>query len=382
MNILIITLSLSENNGLGRYSVNVANGLSKYADQIEVLVSKEDELSSSLGEKCKVHQILPLMHRLMSPLVLSRYAISIQKFIRKADIVHSFMDYPHAVLGALSTSIARKPLVITTHGTYAIEPLEHLVSGRLLRFAYNRAARVLCRSKFTESEILKRVPLKKTLVLSHGVDYERYQEPAKTAKGANKRVILSVGAIKARKGFDVSLRAFALVKKEISNIEYHIVGDVHSRAVYDNLIMMAEELGISRDVNFLGKVSEEELIRLYQTADVFMLTPKNIDNNFEGLGAVFLEASACGKPVVASDSGGVPDAVIDGVTGLLVPEGDVEITAQALKRVLTDKKLAEELGSRGRERAKELSWDNHTKEVLNIYEAVLAEARPSLTFYK
>ena len=375
MNLLIITLSLSEKNGIGRYSVGVINALSKYLDRIEALVPKEDVPSSLLSKKCNVHQILPSMGRLGIPLVLCYSAISIQKFIRKADIVHSFMDYPYAVLSALGTSITKKPLIITCHGTYSVEPMEYLVSGKLLRFAFKKANRVLCVSKFTQNEILKRVRLKNTMVIPNGFHFNRLQKIDKMARDTSKRIILGVGAIKPRKGFDISLQAFARVKEDVPDIEYHIAGDISSKAFYDTLTKMISRLGISNDVHFLGEAGDDELDKLYQTADVFILTPRNINNNFEGFGLVYLEAGARGKPVVASDSGGVPDAVLDGVTGLVVPENDVEATAKALKRVLTDEKLAEQLGANGRKRAKELSWDNIVKKIIEVYEEVLREER-------
>jgi len=355
---------------MGRYSVNVINGLSKYCDRIDVLVTKENEISNALDKKCHVYQILPSMTRLMNPLVLFYYALSIQKFIKKADIVHSLMDYPHAVLGALSTSIARKPFIISALGTYAIRPLNKKGIGSLLmRFAYRRANRILPISSFTKKEILKRCSLGNIEVIPLGVNYELFQKGRGGRERGEETIILSVGAVKPRKGFDISIQAISRLQKE--KIKYLIVGDTHDTSFSNKLQEIITSEGLAGKVEFLGKVSDKELVRLYHVCDIFLLTPKNVDFNVEGFGLVYLEANACGKPVIGTYGCGAEDAIIDGYNGLLVPQDDPDATVKAINSLLNNPEVVQRMGENGRKRAKEMSWDNTVKKMLSIYEDAL-----------
>ncbi len=375
MNILIITLSLSEANGIGRYSVNVINGLSKHCDRIDVLAPKKNEVSNALNKKCNVYQILPSMGRLTNPLVLFYYALSIRKFIKKADMVHSFMDYPHAVLGALGAAIARKPFIMTAFGTYAIKPLNHPIHGKLLKFAYRSADRVLCISKFTENEILKRVTLNNLQVIPGGANYKKFQIN-KTKADMGKKVILSVGAIKPRKGQDVSIKALARVREIIPNVDYYIVGGIHSRRFYNELQDLARDLKVEDAIHFVGEISEDEkLIDMYYSCDVFVLTSRYIDDNFEGFGFVYLEANACGKPVIGTYDCGAEEAIIDGYNGLLVPQNEPGKTAEAIEYLLNNPEVAQKMGENGRRKAEELSWENLAKRIAVVYESVLNKTK-------
>jgi glycosyltransferase involved in cell wall biosynthesis len=129
-----------------------------------------------------------------------------------------------------------------------------------------------------------------------------------------------------------------------------------------------------KDVFFLGAVSDAELRELYRKASVFVLTPQQEGLHFEGFGLVYLEAGAYGLPVVGTSSGGVPDAVQDGVTGLLVDPQDVEGAAQALLRLLHNPELRREMGRANRRLSEALTWERCAAEYDRAYRSVL-EAR-------
>ena len=363
MRIGIVTSSLADTDGWGRYSFEIVYELRNYG-KVKVICHKTEKVDG-----VESHPILP--SPLSSPPKLMRYLPKMVKHLKDCEVIHCLVE-PYAPLVALSNIFFRKPFFITAHGTYAVQPLSCLVGGRFLRFAYKRADRILCVSKYTESRIKNATNIKHTCVIPNGVNYERFvKDPdishLKAEFGPGK-IILSVGALKPRKGYDVMLKAFRMVRDEIANVKYLIIGD---GSWQHDLYHLAKQLKIEKDVYFLGTKSGDELIQYYHLCDIYAHTPVNINDEFEGFGIVYLEAGACGKPVVASDSGGVPDAVLDGVTGLVVPEKDAEATAKALKRVLTNEKLAEQLAANGRKRAKELSWDNIVKKIIEVYEEVL-----------
>ena len=117
---------------------------------------------------------------------------------------------------------------------------------------------------------------------------------------------------------------------------------------------------VSRQCHFAGKVDDEKLPSYYQSCNVFILTSREIKERgeAEGFGIVFLEAGACGKPVIGSKSGGIPDALIDSVTGILVDPLDIEGIADAIIRLLSNENLAARLRKNGRKRVeKELNID-------------------------
>lgn len=167
----------------------------------------------------------------------------------------------------------------------------------------------------------------------------RYDEPT----------VVYLGRLKRYKGVDLILRAVARLRAEGIPARFLVGGrGDHEPA----LRALAEELQLGDAVRFLGFVSEEQKREMFQRAWIHALTsPK------EGWGIANLEAAACGTATVASDAPGLRDSVVDGVTGLLVPHGDVAALTGALGRVLGDAELRDRLGRQARSFAEGFSWD-------------------------
>jgi len=294
----------------------------------------------------------------------------VRRYTTDCDLVHCLVE-PYAPLAALSSW--GRPYIISGVGTHAVLPLEHPLKGIGFKLIYRNAAKVVCISEFTRRRILKHVSLDNTVVIPLGVDSVFFQStPTCTYGGKDSPLVLSVGALKPRKGYDVSIRAIAEVRKTIPNLRYVVIGDPSASEYVSHLQALVTALGLDDAVHFLGQVSDAELGDWYHHCDLFLLTPVQSKGAFEGFGLVYLEAGACGKPVVGSQSGGVPDAVIDGQTGLLVPEGDAEATANAIARVLSDLGLSKKLGRAGQKRARELSWEAYAQQLERVYQDVLA----------
>jgi len=312
-----------------------------------------------------------------NPLRLIRYSYKIARYLKDCDIIHCFVE-PYAPLIAFINKFLRKPLILTVFGTYAVRPLNQPIQGRLLRFAYQSADRILCISKFTENEILKRVPLTNLQVIPGGANYEKFQinKIGANMTDMSRKAILSVGAIKPRKGQDISIKALAKVRETFPDIEYYIVGGINNIRFYNQLQDLSRNLKVEDAVHFAGEITEdEELISIYHSCDVFVLTSRYIDDNFEGFGFVYLEANACGKPVIGTYGCGAEETIIDGYNGLLVPQNDTEKTAEAIEYLLKNPEVARKMGRNGRKRAEELSWENITKRITRIYESVLDKTK-------
>jgi glycosyltransferase involved in cell wall biosynthesis len=126
-------------------------------------------------------------------------------------------------------------------------------------------------------------------------------------------------------------------------------------------------------VTFLGAISDGELRRQYQQASVFVLTPQEEGLNFEGFGLVYLEAGAYGVPVVATNTGGVPDAVRNGETGFLLEANDVAGIAQAVSDLLLDPELNLRMGLANRRWAETLTWERAAQEQFGVYLQAMAD---------
>ena len=160
------------------------------------------------------------------------------------------------------------------------------------------------------------------------------------------------------KGHDVVLRALAAVKRAVPDVAYVIVGEGDD---LDYLDRLARECGVREDVIFAGRISDQELPLLYNLCDAFIMCSREDHTRrgilAEGFGLALLEASACGKPVIAGRSGGVPDAVQDGITGLLVNPIDSEAVAVAIVKVLREAGVANTMGENGRTWVEsEMNW--------------------------
>ena len=362
----VITSSLSKTSGWGRYSFELINEMKELVD-LKVIISG-DESGYNL-QNVQIYALLP------NPMKFSFFRVildsfKIRKYLKDCDILHCFVE-AYAPIVALANITLRKPFIITIHGGYAVRTLDGWLWGKLLRFAYKRADRILCVSKFTEKKILEKVPLENTLFIPNGVNHEKFR---KTMVGDGKKegkIILSVGAIKPSKGYDISLKAFAKVKEDVPNIKYYIVGGIHRVYYYKQLLELIKELGIQGDVYFKGNISEEEeLIKLYNSSYLFILTCRTVGGFFEGFPLVYLEAGACCIPAIGTYGTGAEHAIDNGYNGLLVPQDETQKTAEAIKYLLDNPKVAKYMSENGRIKAEELSWSNITKRILKVYDEV------------
>jgi phosphatidylinositol alpha-1,6-mannosyltransferase len=203
----------------------------------------------------------------------------------------------------------------------------------------------------------------KMVRLHPGVDAERFRPDAggaarRAALGlTDRRVIVCVSRLVRRKGQDTLIRALPAIQKRVTDTVLLLVGDGPDRGYLHEL---ARQVRVTEDVVFAGAVPEAELPSWYGAGDVFAMPCRTRRRGLdvEGLGMVYLEASACGLPVLAGDSGGAPDAVLDGTTGRVIDGESTGATAHVLAAMLTDRQMARRLGEAGRAwTLSEWGWD-------------------------
>ncbi len=224
---------------------------------------------------------------------------------------------------------------------------------RLAAFAAREADLSIAVSSYTAALVRATgAEPRRLCVVANGTDV-----PADPAPLAPERpTVLTVARIEERyKGHDTMVRAFALVLAQVPDAQWVVIGDGSLRAGIEALV---GTYGIARSVRFLGAVPDERRDEWLRRADVLAMPSRLPAGGFagEGFGIAYLEAGAYGKPVVAGSVGGAVDAVLDGVTGLLVDPLDPLAVAAAIVTLLRDGELARRLGAAGRARAEQQAW--------------------------
>jgi glycosyltransferase involved in cell wall biosynthesis len=375
MRILLITDTLSPGYGWGRYSIGLIHALQRQGLDFGLLSPKRlcevDDLRE-LAQHLPVTSFVSETRRI--PRLVLANALPIRRALREYDAVHCLTE-PYAVPAALVAG--RKPLLVSLHGTYAVRPFSQWRERPWYDMAYRRAARLLPVSRLTRSLLPSRFQGPKTQVVPDCVDLERFALPEGGTRGHDgPPFLLSVGPLKRRKGYHVAVEAFARVHAERPDAQYWIVGGTDDRVYLAQIQQRIVELGLAEAVRFLGRVSEEELVRLYHRCAAFWLLPVFDRLQFEAFGLVYWEANACGRPVVGSRESGAEEAIEDGVNGFLVPPEDAEAASRAALRLLDDPALAERLGQAGRVRVR--PWDDAARLVMDQYHDVLGGTLPSL----
>lgn len=182
-------------------------------------------------------------------------------------------------------------------------------------------------------------------------------------------IFLYIGRIKRYKGIDIVVRAFAEITEGDATLEIAGTGDF--RPALEKLV---SELGLEKRVTFLGFVTEETKVTLLRRSWASVLaSPK------EGWGISNIESAACGTPVIASNSPGIRDSVIDGETGILVPHGDIPAMAAAMRSLVASPSLVQMMGEAGRRFAEGFSWDKAADNTISHLEEVVMKGRNKWT---
>ncbi len=245
-------------------------------------------------------------------------------------------------------------------------------SRKSIQKNFKRAHKVIAFSHFTKKKLAEiGVSENKIVVVYPGVDAIRFNpaiDPSPIRRKyrlEGKKVILTAARLVRHKGHQNVLKALPQVLKEVPNLVYLIIGKGEEKGV---LKEMVKDLKLEEIVVFAGEIVEE-LPLYYAACNLFIMPSYQIKDrgDVEGFGIVYLEANACGRPVIGGRSGGVTDAVIDEETGLLVDPLNIDQIAEALVKLLTNPELARRLGEKGRERVeREFSWGRIAQKIREI----------------
>ena len=212
---------------------------------------------------------------------------------------------------------------------------------------------VVCVSSFTREVLINEYGLSpnKIKLITNGIDLDKFIAANDHISERGRRddnqsiLIFSAGRLIDRKGFDYAIEAMATVVKSHPNTRLVIAGDGPNLKRYQQRVA---ELGLSSHVSLEGRVPHERLKQLYSECDLFLMPNRELANgDTEGFGLVFLEANAFHKPVIGGRAGGAVDAIIHEQTGLLVDSESISAIADAIIKLVKDKKLRVKLGDNG-----------------------------------
>jgi phosphatidylinositol alpha-1,6-mannosyltransferase len=324
----------------------------------EVIVVGPREDGSAVYDASTAYRIIRYAAR-RRPFELLEIALAYVRALRSARerVTIASVWWPVAFAIAFIPRAWRGPLAILVHGT-EVSPSRKGMRRRIMRAVFARADVIIANSRFTQGLLAQAGIVDNVRVVSLGVD----MEPIAPGRAAHP-VVLSVGRLVARKGFDRVIEALPSLCGEFPSLRYEIVGGGPERAALE---VRAAELGVLANVAFLGSVSQTELRAAYARAWCFALPVRNIDDDVEGFGIVYLEAAMASLPAIGGKESGATDAIVDGETGLLVDGADVRAIAQAIATLLRNREQADAMGARGFARAREFTWMRTTEEILAI----------------
>jgi len=356
MKVAIFSSTINPTDGYGTITNELCHKFHEKNVDFVLFLPKTAESSSDKFRFPIKYCLPPYIYRVWTPDFLGYFPnINLMGF----SLVHSLFDFPYCFLAAKSAKAARLPFIMGAQGTYGVLPLTFWPEKHLLKWSYGRAKEIIVPSKFTAAKIREyggdgHWPIS---VVHNGVDFERFVREVDIGKlkekYKNKRILLTVGGLKSRKGQDLVIKALPAIINSHPDVKYLIVGTGHWRKYLEDL---TAEMKLGDYVEFVGRVAIEKLIQYYHLCDIYVHTPRVDNLSFEGFGIVYLEAGACGKPIVATDAGGIRDAVIHDETGLIAKNEDSGQIAEYISRLLSNPAEAARLGKNGLKYAEQHDW--------------------------
>lgn len=291
----------------------------------------------------------------------------------KPDVIHAHLEAA-TILTGVARVVLGVPVVATLHTLEHPERFSR-ASARLWvrdRFLINVFDRVICLSSALEAEARQHgLANARVTSISNGIDVQQFERmPVEAARAMRTEfgipetaaLVITVAVLRQQKGIDRLIRAMQRVRASITDVHLLVIGDGEDRQRLENL---SEELGLCDAVTFAG--FREDVAGLLGGADLFVLPTL-----WDALPTVLIEAMAAHLPIVASNVGGIPDMVRDGVEGLLVPTDDDEALATAISQIMSDAALREDMALAARLRAETaFSLPNQVGKVAALYREVI-----------
>jgi dTDP-4-amino-4,6-dideoxygalactose transaminase/glycosyltransferase involved in cell wall biosynthesis len=356
MKIGYIASSLSSGDGWSRYAQGLSGAVIKLPDiTIKTITSVDSDVEAD-----NIFKVLPshLTFRAVDQLKVFYQCL---KHFNDCDIIHILYEKP-MIGAAFASRIIGAHYIMTLHGTYSIPPIGYSPKAIIKRWLMGKAhdiSRITTTGSFnTEARLRAILPnVKESRFIPNGFDDKIFKPRPDIS---NEGFLLGVGGIKDRKGFDIVIKALGTLKNEFPELKYKIIGfddDKETDSYYQYLVQLANDNGLNGRIEMrVGKISRVDLAKEYNKCNAFILTPRDSASGFEGFPLVYMEAQACGAPVIATKGFGSEYAVRDD-TGILVESENVEQTAKAIRTIFGNYKLRDEMSHNAVKHANNHSWN-------------------------
>lgn len=316
------------------------------------------------------------IHSKLSFLSTPIYSSNISKVIERnrIDLIHAHFAYPEGLAGLLAKRRTGKPLVVTVHGAdILVEPSvgygirRFKIMDSIVSRVLNEADAVLAASKATFNEVSKIVnDADKIHLIPNGVDIQRFNPDLDGSKIRENlgiegcTMIFTLRHHEHKYGLEYLIRAAPMVMKESSNVVFVIGGDGSLRSFHEKL---STKLGVKEKIIFPGSILAKDVPYYYASSDMAV-----VPSIQEAFGLVVSEAMACGKPVIGTNIGGIPDQIINGHNGFLVKLRNPEEIAEKILWLISNSKEAKRMGMNGRKIVEEnFNIDKRTDKIIQLY---------------
>lgn len=288
---------------------------------------------------------------------------------KEFDIIHCHFG-PNGILGVQLKGIGVKGKIITTFHGYDMSTFISNKGSNVYKDLFLNGDLFLPISDYWKGKLVKlNCDEKKIIVHRMGINLEKFKYSERKIQPGEPIKILTVGRLVEKKGHEYLIKAIAKVITNHTNITYTSAGDGPLRNKLESLV---SEMGIKNYVKILGAVEQDEILKLYQQAHIFVLPSVTASNgDQEGIPVVLMEAQAVGLPIISTYHSGIPEVIMDSKSGFLVPEKDVNALADKLEYLIKHPELWLELGRCGKDFVKE-KYDikRLNQRLVEIYESL------------
>ncbi|MEP1305344.1 MAG: glycosyltransferase family 4 protein [Balneola sp.] len=284
----------------------------------------------------------------------------------KPDLVHSFYAFGYSFLVRMT---GYRPHLVSVLGSDIYDDIDQFVFRKTIVKNIESADFVCSTSNVMKDQIIKVTNTKKKIcVTPFGVDTDKFKKFQKNKEAEFDFVIGTVKRIENKYGIDTLIKAFAMFCKKYPTKKFklYLVGD---GSKVEELINLAKEISVFDKCEFVGKVPHNKIPNWLNKFDLFVALSRL---NSESFGVSIIEASACELPVIVSDSGGLPEVVQDGKTGIVVPKENPLEAFKAMDFMYKNKSRAVEMGTKGRERIKRMyDWNSSIEQMEMVYRRII-----------